>query len=98
MKNWRNNQPGGDDAMASMLENGVKSDLENNFNSKFSENGNGAFPMDATSESEETFGISKYILVILTLVVVFLFFNWYKRSRTNVRVRRKYYLLNKLGI
>lgn len=101
MKNWRNNQPNVD-PMESILSDAIKSDLENKFNNRVDsinlndDNDDSLFPQNIT-DNEETFSISMYILVILTLFVIILFFNWYKKGRNNVRTRRKYFLLSKLG-
>lgn len=48
--------------------------------------------------NDEPFGISVYILLISTLVVIVLFLNCYRKGRNNIRTRRKYVLLNKLGL
>lgn len=45
--------------------------------------------------NEESFSISVYILLILTLVVIILFLNCYSKRRN---LRRKCFLLNKLGL
>lgn len=101
MKNWRNSQPSVD-PVESMLSDAVKADLEYKLNnnrldsSNIGGNDDGVHPLDV-AEKEETFSISMYILVILTVFVVILFFNWYRKGRNSVRTRRKYFLLSKLG-
>lgn len=92
------------DPMESMLSDAIKHDLENKLNSRVSsagmgENGDGALPNAApnTVEHDETFNRSMYILVILTFIVIVVFFNWFRKGKNNVRTRRKYFLLNKLG-
>lgn len=103
MKNWRNNQPNVD-PMESILSDAVESDLENKLNNinnldsiNLNDNDNILFQQNINDNNEETFNISMYILVILTLFVIILFFNWYRKGRNNVRTRRKYFLLSKLG-
>lgn len=72
-------------------------------------NNNGPFPQQSESNNhqnsqtnntikstDEPFGISVYILLISTLAVIVLFLNYYRKGRN--RTRRKYFLLNKLGL
>lgn len=96
MKNWRNQHP---------------NDLENNFEKNGNNRLAAASNHDNSGDGEsngipfapqidqkiETFSTSMYILVVLTLIVMLLFFNWYKKGRNNLRVRRKYFFLNRLG-
>lgn len=41
--------------------------------------------------SDDSFNVPMYILVVLTLAVVALFLNSYRKRRANIRPRRKYY-------
>lgn len=93
MKNWRNQHPN------DLLEN----NFAQNNNDAATNHENGGGERDGVpfaqhiDENVETFSTSMYILVVLTLIVMLLFFNWYKKGRNNLRIRRKYFILNRLG-
>ena len=89
IKNWRNKQQ-------------QQHQLVNDKLTIFDDDSNlddGARPQQPNGQStEETFSLSMYTLVGLTLIVFMLFLNWYRKGRNNIRTRRKYFLLNMLGI
>lgn len=100
MKNWRNKHP-----------NDLENNFEPNFNDKSDANGNrdgnrgggggeesnGVPFAQNIDQHVETFSASIYILVVLTIIVMLLFFNWYTKGRHILRARRKYFILNRLG-
>lgn len=46
---------------------------------------------------EESFSLSMYILLILTLIVLILFLNCYRKRRNTIRARRKWFPFNRLS-
>lgn len=99
MKNWRNQQPN------DLLENNFDKNGKDRLDAaSIRSNGGGGDDSDTVpfaqhiGQQVETFSTSMYILVVLTLIVMLLFFNWYKKGRNNLRVRRKYFFLNRLGL
>lgn len=88
MKNWRNQHPN------DLLE---RNFVQNSNAGLDAATNGGEESAQYIDENVETFSTSMYILVVLTLIVMLLFFNWYKKGRNNLRVRRKYFILNRLG-
>lgn len=62
-------------------------------------NGNSDSVLGSSSSiGDDSFTFSTYTLIALTLIVILLILNWCRKGRNNIRTRRKYFLLNKLGI
>lgn len=91
MKNWRNQHPN------DLLENSFEKNSRLDAASNRGEDSDGAPFAQHIDQNVETFSTSMYILVVLTLIVMLLFFNWYKKGRNNLRVRRKYFFFNRFG-
>lgn len=91
MKNWRNQHP--NDLENNFEKNG--NDAASNRGNGGGDDGDGAPFAPHIDQNVETFSSSMYILVVLTLIVMLLFFNWYRKGRNNLR--RKYFILNRLG-
>lgn len=47
---------------------------------------------------DDPFTLSSYLLVALTILIILLILNWYRKGRKNIRTRRKYFSLNRLGL
>lgn len=101
MKGWRNKNSHGDKMQSNDNNNPNKIDpafANENID------GNNPFPQHQQHKSiqspmnDETFSVSVYILLVLTLAVILLFLNCYRKGRNNIRTRRTYFLLNKLGL
>lgn len=60
--------------------------------------GYGVIDDNAQTVNDDSLTFSTYFLVALTIVVIALILNWCRKGRNNIRTRRKYFLLNKLGI
>lgn len=103
MKSWRNNGPSDKQSNNNLELN------ENNIKINNEINDIGPFPQESPNNhpssqlnnaelmSEESFSISVYILLILTLAVILLFLNCYYKMWNTVRTRRKCFPFNKLG-
>lgn len=105
MKSWRNKSPGDKQSYSNFESNGNNMQFNNENADDF-----GPFPQQSPNDDhplaqlknaihvkEESFSMSMYILLILTLAVLVLFLNCYYKRRNTVRTRRKCFPFNKLG-
>lgn len=102
MKSWRNKNPldeKPDNAFDSV--NKLRMDNENVANDTPQQSAN-LHQLPQLTKSigmkEESFSMSVYILLILTLAVIIIFLNCYHNRRNTIRTRRKCFPFNKLGL
>lgn len=101
MKSWRNKNPlddKPDNAFDSVHK--LRIDNENDANDMPQQPANLHQLPQLTNSIEmkdESFSMSVYILLILTLAVIIIFLNCYHNRRNTIRTRRKCFPFNKLG-
>lgn len=99
MKSWRNKSPGDKQPFNGLDENGnVNNEIDDvgPFPQQSPNNHQSSQLNNSIQVKEESFSVSVYILLILTLAVIILFYCYYKKRNT-VRTRRKCFPFNKLG-
>lgn len=109
MKSWRNKNPSGGIAMSINIDHsGEKTNNKNDVDDmdpfpqqQSSDNQLSPYQLPKLTNSiqmnEESFSLSMYILLILTLIVIILFLNCYRKKRNTIRTRRKWFPFNKLS-